>query len=53
VADAGPAIGRAERSLDTPRTQAAGGAGAACVRGVSSDRPPRSGGIGGAGDHPT
>jgi len=23
VADAGPAIGRAERSLDTPRTQAA------------------------------
>ena len=38
---------RAERSRDTPRTQAAPASPAACVRGVSRDRPPRSGGIGG------
>ena len=52
AADAGPAIGRAERSIDAPRTQAAPASPAACVRGASIDRPPRSGGIGGPGDTP-
>jgi hypothetical protein len=46
-ADAGPAIGRAERSTDAPRAQAADPPHAACAHGASVDRPPRTrGGIG-------
>ena len=46
-ADAGPAIGRAERSTDAPWAQAACDVPAACARGASVDRPPRTrGGIG-------
>ena len=41
AADAGPAVGRAGRSTDTPETQAAVDARAACVPGVSVDRSPR------------
>jgi len=46
-ADAGPAIGRAVRSTDAPWAQAACDVWAACARGASVDRPPRTrGGIG-------
>jgi len=51
AADAGPAIGRAERSIDAPRTQAAHGSHqqlASAGRRLIARRA--SGGIGGAGD---